>query len=191
VRARCEKKNMSSNTSIIRLYGDPVLRMKCREVSSEDIHGDISLWVNMMVKTMYENKGIGLAAPQIGLPKRIIVADIGSREGLIVLINPMILSSEGKEIMEEGCLSLPGIHLDVKRAAKIFVKGLDEKGLDIELELSGLLARVVQHEIDHLDGILIIDRVPHKRLKSIKDKLEEIKQLSAKNKNLWPQYASR
>ena len=182
---------MSSNTSIIRLYGDPVLRMKCREVSSEDIHGDISLWVNMMVKTMYENKGIGLAAPQIGLPKRIIVADIGSREGLIVLINPMILSSEGKEIMEEGCLSLPGIHLDVKRAAKIFVKGLDEKGLDIELELSGLLARVVQHEIDHLDGILIIDRVPHKRLKSIKDKLEEIKQLSAKNKNLWPQYASR
>jgi peptide deformylase len=169
----------------IRLYGDPVLRMKSQEVTAEEmLRRDVNLWVSTMVKVMHENKGIGLAAPQIGLLKRIIVADVGSREGLIVLINPQILSSDGKEVMEEGCLSLPGVYLEVKRAARILVKGMNEKGLEAELELAGLLARVVQHEVDHLDGILIIDRVPHKRLKPIKNKLEEIKQICTKSRTL-------
>lgn len=104
-----------------------------------------------------EPKGVGLAATQIGVPLQIIVADIG--EGPISLINPKILSHKGKDIDKEGCLSLPGIYAEVERWNWIRVIGLNRDGKKIQIEAEGLLARVIQHEIDHLHGILFIDRV--------------------------------
>ena len=123
---------------------------------------------------MYEAHGIGLAAPQVGYSIRVIVFDIEHPEGEKnpqVLINPVILEAEGEEVMEEGCLSVPGIRAEVKRKAKVLVKGynLDEK--EVIIEADGLLARVIQHEVDHLDGILFFDRISRIRREMIKKKL--------------------
>ena len=101
--------------------------------------------------------GIGLAAPQIGISKKLIVADIG--DGPVMLANPKILKTKGAGKMEEGCLSIPGINVIIKRAEEVIVNGLNEKGKVIELKAQGLLARVLQHEIDHLNGRLIIDLI--------------------------------
>lgn len=157
--------------SIIRLYGDPVLKRKCKEV--EELNSGVKETIDAMCKVMYQNKGIGLAAPQIGISKRIIIADIG--EGLLTFINPKIIWRQQKDIMSEGCLSLPGVSLDIKRSKELALEGLDNKGERIQYGALGLLARVLQHEIDHLDGILIIDRIPEKRLKPIKKELDKIK----------------
>lgn len=112
-----------------------------------------------MIETMNnsEPKGVGLSAIQIGLPLQIIVADIG--EGPIAIINPKIVSHEGKETEKEGCLSLPGIYAEVERWEKVKAIGLNKEGKRVEVEAQGLMARVFQHEIDHLHGILFIDRV--------------------------------
>jgi len=107
---------------------------------------------------MYADSGIGLAAPQVGISKRITVID-GEEDGLIVLINPMIVKSEGELVEEEGCLSVPGIYSQVKRSSKVTVKALNQNGDPIEMTKEGLAARALQHEIDHLDGILFIDRI--------------------------------
>ncbi len=155
----------------IKLYGDPVLKRKCKEV--EELNGDIQKFINIMSRIMYQYKGIGLAAPQLGILKRIIIADIG--EGLLTFINPKIIWCQGKEVMEEGCLSIPGINLEIKRSQEVIVEGMDKKGEQVQYGARGLLGRVLQHEIDHLDGILIIDRVPKKRLKPIRKELEKIK----------------
>ncbi|OGS27952.1 MAG: peptide deformylase [Elusimicrobia bacterium RIFOXYB2_FULL_48_7] len=152
-------------------YGNPVLKRKSLEVS--ELSGDIHRIIRVMSQLMYQNKGVGLAAPQIGVSKRIIVVDIG--EGLHVFINPKIIWHQGKEVFQEGCLSFPGIYLDIKRSKEIVVEGLDNKGESIQYGAQGLLARVLQHEIDHLDGILMIDRVPKKKLKLISGQLQEIK----------------
>ena len=109
-----------------------------------------------LTKTMYLNGGVGLAAPQIGINKQLAIVDIGDKR-LIRLINPEIIESEGIEIMEEGCLSIPGLYIPVKRAKRIKVKSLDENGRESNLEATGLLARAILHEIDHLKGRLIID----------------------------------
>ena len=111
-----------------------------------------------MAETMYTDSGVGLAAPQVGVSKRIILVD-GEEDGLIVLINPVIIKSEGELIDEEGCLSVPGIYSQVKRSLKVTVKALNENGDPIEITKEGLTARALQHEIDHLDGILFIDRI--------------------------------
>ncbi len=108
-----------------------------------------------MLETMRQAKGIGLAATQIGLLHRMIVADIG--EGEVELINPVIYFQEGEAIAEEGCLSLPGIRIPVRRALRIGVSGLNRYGEPVDLTLENLLARVIQHEVDHLDGVLIKD----------------------------------
>jgi len=108
-----------------------------------------------MLVTMYQFAGIGLAAPQIGILKNLVVADIG--EGPVRLANPVILEAKGKEKIEEGCLSIPGISVIINRPRKIIVSGLNEEGKTIEFKAQGLLARVLQHEIDHLNGKLIID----------------------------------
>jgi len=137
----------------IKIYPDSVLRKKCLLV--EDVgENELNLLKNM-AETMYRNRGIGLAAPQVGFNKQIIIADIG--KGLIELINPQIFSSKGKDKMEEGCLSLPGIGVEVKRPKEIIVSGLNKRGKTVEMKLKGLIARVIQHEIDHLKGTLIID----------------------------------
>lgn len=160
----------------IKLYGDPVLRRKSREV--KEIDGDIRKLIDSMAKLMYQNKGLGLAAPQVGILKRVIVADVG--DGLVSLVNPRILWRQGKDTMPEGCLSIPGINLEIKRSKEVIVEGLNKEGEKVQLGAVGLLARVLQHEIDHLDGILIIDLVPRKRIKSIKKELDKMKTMAQK-----------
>jgi len=160
----------------IRLYGDPVLRRKSREV--EEVNGDIRKLIDNMAKLMYQNKGLGLAAPQVGILKRAIIADVG--DGLVSLVNPKILWRQGKDTMSEGCLSIPGINLEIKRSKEVIVEGLTKEGEKVQLGAVGLLARVLQHEIEHLDGILIIDRVPKKKIKPIKKELDRIKAMVQK-----------
>ncbi|NIN91945.1 peptide deformylase [bacterium] len=158
----------------IKLYGDSVLRRKSREV--KEIDGNILKLIDNMAKLMYQNKGLGLAAPQVGILKRVIVADVG--DGLVSLVNPRILWRQGKDTMPEGCLSIPGINLEIKRSKEVIVEGLNREGEKVQLGAVGLLARVLQHEIDHLDGILIIDLVPKKKIKSIKKELDKMKTMA-------------
>lgn len=139
----------------IRKYGDDLLRKKSRKI--EKIDDRILTLLEDMEETMYSADGVGLAAPQVGILKRAVVIDVG--EGLIKLINPEIIETEGNEIDVEGCLSVPGEQGEVERPYKVKVKALNEKGEEIVLEGEGLLARAFCHEIDHLDGILFVDKV--------------------------------
>ena len=143
----------------IRKIGDPVLRSNTRKV--EKISDKTWDLLDNMAETMYAAPGIGLAAPQVGVLLKIIVVDVDDDEnGLIELINPEILSySEEKEIIEEGCLSVPDQTADVIRASQIRVKALDREGKEFEFSAKDLLARAIQHEIDHLNGVLFIDKV--------------------------------
>ncbi|MCK8826912.1 peptide deformylase [Natroniella acetigena] len=138
----------------IRELGDPVLRTEAKKV--EEITAKTAKLLDDMVETMYDAQGVGLAAPQIGISKQIIVIDIG--QGVIELINPEIVeSSDRTYIDQEGCLSIPEQSGDVERAYQVKVEALNRDGEEIELEGKGLLARVLQHEIDHLAGKLFID----------------------------------
>ncbi len=110
-----------------------------------------------MADTMYDAEGVGLAAPQIGILKRVIVMDVGDEHGLIELINPEIIEKDGEQFGPEGCLSIPGLRGDVRRAERVKVKGLNRNGEEIVIEGRELLARCIQHEVDHLDGILYTD----------------------------------
>jgi peptide deformylase len=138
----------------IRRAGDPVLKEKAKPVPK--ITKQIKTLIDSMTETMREADGVGLAAPQIGFSLRVIVVDIG--EGLIELINPEIVESEGCEVATEGCLSVPGMYGDVERFTQVLVKGLDRHGEMISIAGNGLLARALQHEIDHLEGVLFIER---------------------------------
>ena len=138
----------------IRTYGDELLRKKSRMV--DEINQRTLLLIKDMKETMYNSKGLGLAAPQVGILKRIIVIDVGN--GPIALINPEIVELEGSNISNEGCLSIPGVQKSVERPEKITVKALSEKGEEIVMPGEGLLARALCHEIDHLDGVLFIDK---------------------------------
>ena len=137
----------------IRKYPDSVLRKKCESVK-EMTYRERALFQDMLF-TMYNFKGIGLAAPQIGISRRLIVVDTG--EGVIKLANPGIIRDKGSDKMAEGCLSIPDIRVEVKRPFEIEVRGLNEEGRAIEIKARGLMARVIQHEIDHLNGKLIVD----------------------------------
>jgi len=140
----------------VREIGDPVLRSKAKEI--DGVNKKTLTLIDNMFDTMYEEDGVGLAAPQVGILKRIAVVDI--REGnKITLINPEIIEEEGKAIMEEGCLSIPGETGDVIRAEKIKVRTLNKEGKEIEFEAEGFEARAIQHEIDHLDGVLFVDKI--------------------------------
>jgi len=141
-------------TRTIRISGDDILRKKSKVV--DEINQRVLLLIKDMKETMYNSKGIGLAASQVGILKRIIVIDIG--DGPISLINPEIVEMQGSQIESEGCLSIPGIQKNVERPEKIKVKALSEDGEEIVVEGEGLLARALCHEIDHLDGILFIDK---------------------------------
>jgi peptide deformylase len=141
-------------------YGEEVLKEKARAVTRIDQR--IVNLAKAMVQTMHQAPGIGLAAPQVGESLRLITVDtsVGEiPEELLVLINPEITAAEGFEICEEGCLSVPGYSLQVKRHAKVILQATLLDGRELRLELEGLKARVLQHEIDHLDGILIVDRI--------------------------------
>ena len=157
----------------IKEYGEPVLREKALPV--KEVNPEILNLIKDMAETMYTDSGVGLAAPQVGVSKRIIIID-GEEDGLIVLINPMIVKSEGEVVAEEGCLSVPGIYSQVKRASKVTVKALNENGDPIEITKEALTARALQHEIDHLDGILFIDRIGRMERQILLNKLKKKKQ---------------
>ncbi|MBI4619252.1 MAG: peptide deformylase [Desulfobacterales bacterium] len=151
-------------------YPDPVLKKKAKPV--EIIDERIKKLAEDMIETMYAAPGVGLAAPQVGESLRVITVDVTRKEeGLIVLINPEIISSEGECTEEEGCLSVPDFKEIVQRKEKVLVKGLDLEGRKIQIPAEGLLAIAFQHEIDHLDGILIIDRVSRLKRDIFKKKL--------------------
>lgn len=140
----------------VRTLGDPVLRSKAKKV--EEVNEKTNQLIDNMFETMYAEDGVGLAAPQVGMLKRIAVVDI-QEDNPIVLINPEIIEEEGKAIMEEGCLSIPNRTGDVIRSRKIKVRSLDREGNQVEFEAEGFEARAIQHEMDHLDGVLFIDKM--------------------------------
>ena len=140
----------------IRVLPDPVLRRKAKKV--RDIDSSIRRLMDDMTDTMRAASGVGLAAPQIGIPLRVIVIEIPDEE-VITLLNPEVIKMEGNRLVEEACLSIPGYKGEVKRAVSVKVKGRDPRGKEVRLKGEGLLAQALEHEIDHLDGILYIDHL--------------------------------
>jgi len=149
----------------IKKYPDPILRKKSKEV--KEITPEIKQLAQDLIETMLksEPEGIGLAAPQVGVSKRVIA--VATESGPAVLVNPRIVKkSREKEVMEEGCLSLPKVWLDIKRPKEVEVEAIDINGKKLQIRAEGVFAKILQHEIDHLDGILIINRVnPWQKLK--------------------------
>ena len=141
----------------LRINEDEVLRKKCREV--DNITDRIKITIKDMIETMYDKNGVGLAAPQVGILRRIFVIDAQDGEGIRVFINPQILKTKGSQKDIEGCLSLPGRENEVERANYVKIKALDENGKEIILTGEGELAKCFCHELDHLDGIVFIDKV--------------------------------
>jgi peptide deformylase len=138
----------------IKQAGDKILKEKAQRVGKIDKR--IKQLLDNMAETMYEADGVGLAAPQVGVSLRVIVIDIG--EGLVELINPQILEQEGEATALEGCLSVPGIYGEVKRSSKVTVECVNSHGKKVKYIGEGLLGRALQHEIDHLEGVLFIDK---------------------------------
>ncbi len=144
----------------IKKYPNAVLQQKTETVSEYD--ADLQKLIDDMIETMYAAPGVGLAANQVGVSRQLAVVDVSARDGessLMVLINPEIVCLEGEETYEEGCLSLPDYTTVVKRAMKVTVKGTNRHQEPVEIEAEGILARALQHEIDHLNGVLLIDRI--------------------------------
>ncbi len=139
----------------IRVFGDPVLRQRAVEI--EEIDGKIVRLSEEMIETMYAAPGVGLAAPQVGIERRIFVYDVG--EGPMTVINPEIVESRGEWEYEEGCLSVPDLHWLIVRPKEVHLVGHDLQGNELSIEADELLGRVFQHELDHLDGILLLERL--------------------------------
>ena len=136
--------------------GDEILKVKAKEVSKFDER--IEKLVRNMIETLNEEDGVGLAAPQVGISKRVIIAYDEENDTIYELVNPVIIESEGSALGKEGCLSVPGKIGSVKRFTRIVVEGKNAKGNDIRIEAKDMFARILQHEIDHLNGILFIDK---------------------------------
>jgi peptide deformylase len=158
----------------LRFYGDPVLRAKAAPVS--DFDPGLRDFVQGMFECMYRAEGIGLAAPQVGRGIRVFVVDVPGDEDTPrvkrAFVNPVIVEKAGSATAEEGCLSIPGFRADVKRAAHVVVDAHDENGVAFRVEADGLLARALQHEADHLDGVLFIDRLGALQRKLLEGKLK-------------------
>lgn len=153
-------------------FPDPRLRNSAKPVKKVD--AEVRTLADDMLETMYKAPGIGLAATQVGVARQVLVVDISEeRDQPLVLINPQIVAAEGEEEMEEGCLSVPGFYEKVKRAERVRVKALDREGEELDLELDGLLAVCVQHEIDHLHGKLFVDYLSRLKRERIRKKLEK------------------
>jgi peptide deformylase len=172
-----ERYNVSMSTTAesptlleIRKFGDPVLQRPAKPV--EKIDEKLLRLVAAMFRTMYAEPGIGLAAPQVGVSQRLMVLDVApeGQSRPLVMINPFFVEKKGKIRSEEGCLSFPGIQVTVPRAARVKVSGINERGLPVTVEAEGLLSRCLQHEMDHLDGVVMIDRLRlPQRLKALWD----------------------
>ena len=161
------------------IYPDDHLKVVCEPVS--EVNDAIRKIVDDMFDTMYQEEGIGLAAPQVDILQRIITIDVeGDKKNQLVLINPEILASEGETVIEEGCLSIPGFRALVPRKEKVKVRALDRDGKEFTLDADGLLAICIQHEIDHLNGILFVDYLSPLKRQRIKEKLVKYKKQIAK-----------
>lgn len=159
----------------VRIYGDPVLRQRAAEVTAFD--AELLQLVEDMRETMRAYRGVGLAANQVGVAQRVAVVDVPVDEEQHVaftMVNPEIVSRSGSETGEEGCLSIPAIYEDVSRSLRIRLKALDEHGQPFERDAEGYLARAIQHEIDHLDGILFVDRLSPLKRQFLKRDLESL-----------------
>lgn len=171
---------MSMAVLEIRKYPEKILKQKTAPVLTID--GNTQMLIDDMVETMRSVCGVGLAANQVGISQKLCIIDLSLRENkapLIVLINPVIVEREGIVEADEGCLSVPGYLTSIKRAEKVYVRGVNREGKDVGIEAEGLLARAIQHELDHLDGLLFIDRMsPIKReffKRRYKKQLKEVK----------------
>ncbi len=161
--------------AVVRKLGDPILRTKARPVERFD--KTLREEVRNMQLLMHDAMGIGLAAPQVGISHRLLVYRVEPNSPTVALVNPEIeWSSRDEEIGEEGCLSLPLVHVDVERPIAVLVKARDEHGEEIVIEATGLEARVIQHEIDHLDGVLILDRTTREQRKAAMRAMREAEQ---------------
>ena len=155
-------------------YPDPRFRLKALPVYKVD--SETKQFVSDMFETMYDAPGIGLAATQANVQKRIIVIDVSEDKSQpLCFINPEIVESDGEEIMEEGCLSVPGIYEKVKRAEHIKVRALDRDGVEFEMEADGILSTCIQHEMDHLEGKLFVDYLSELKRQRIRKKLEKLR----------------
>ena len=163
----------------LRYYGDPVLRKRAEPVA-EITEAERQLAEQMLMTLYATGNGIGLAATQVGVLKRLIIVDIGEEDDEeyepLVLFNPELLSSDGEIVAEEGCLSIPDVTADVKRPESIVVEGVNLQCEAIRIEADGLLARVLQHEIDHLNGVLFIDRISGLKRRLLSEELTRIQQ---------------
>lgn len=144
----------------IRLDPDPVLRKKAKRVPELDV--SLQKLMNDMIQTMISACGVGLAAPQVGVSLRIIVFRLPEEKGIMTLVNPEIIKQGGENVCQEGCLSVPGFTGEIKRFQWVKVKGLDRHGVQVRMKAEDFLAQILQHEIDHLDGILYTDRIEDK-----------------------------
>ncbi len=143
----------------VRVYGDPVLRQAAKDV--EEFDEPLHRLVEDMVETMYDAAGAGLAATQVGVQRRLFVYDTG--DGPNAVVNPVIEETDGEWYYEEGCLSIPGLHLGLVRPDRVHLRGFDEHGRPLDVEADEFLGRVFQHEVDHLDGVLMIERLDEDR----------------------------
>ena len=163
----------------LRYYGDPVLRKRAEPVA-EITEAERQLAEQMLMTLYATGNGIGLAATQVGVLKRLIIVDIGEEDDEeyepLVLFNPELLSSDGEIVAEEGCLSIPDVTADVKRPESIVVEGVNLQREAIRIEADGLLARVLQHEIDHLNGVLFIDRISGLKRRLLSEELTRVQQ---------------
>jgi len=150
----------------VRTYGDPILRRRAEPVS--EVTPEIRAILRDMIDTMYREVGVGLAAPQVGISLRLMVVDDEKGRGPRALVNPEIVDQGGRVVAEEGCLSIPGIFAPVARAEWVRLEAQDEEGQPVTVETKGLYARVIQHEMDHLDGVLFVDRLDPVRRDRIK-----------------------
>lgn len=142
---------------IVREDGDEILRKKSREV--EEVNDKIREILDDMVETLHHYNGVGLAGPQIGILKRLVVIDLYDDKGPMKLVNPKIIKQDGEQEVEEGCLSFPNEFAKIVRPAKVTIEALDENGKKIKIKGEGLLAQAIAHELDHLDGILFVDKI--------------------------------
>ena len=159
----------------VRIYGDPVLREKARAVAVVD--EAVRRLVGDLRETMHAYRGVGLAANQVGVLQRVVVVDVPVEDGQrveLALVNPVIEERALWEVGEEGCLSIPGIYEDVRRSFRLRVKALDEFGKPLDLTAEGYLARAIQHEIDHLDGVLFVDRLSPLRRQFLRKALDAL-----------------
>ncbi|MBI4560647.1 MAG: peptide deformylase [Candidatus Rokubacteria bacterium] len=154
----------------VRRYGDPVLRRKAEPVSA--VTPELERLIANLTETMYHQIGIGIAAPQVGISLRVIIVDDGEG-GARALVNPTITTQGGRALAEEGCLSIPGVFAPVERAEWVDVEAQDGDGQPLRFRARGLPARVIQHEIDHLDGLLFIDRLDKATRDRIKRKIKK------------------